>query len=319
MKHNVLLVEPTIKPNGVEILTKQGNVFMAPDGKPETLIRCINENKCEAICTRVEQMTAEVISACPTLKVIGQHGIGLDNIDLTAATEHQVRVLNVPDSSHITVAEHAFTFVLALSRSLKINDKSVRNNTWATKDQRQTHDVMGKTLLIIGLGRIGRALAVRAQAFDMKVIAYDAYVPSGVGTQIGVEMFDDLEEALKQADFVSLHTPLTPETKGMFSDAQFAAMKDSAYFINCGRGPVCDEKALIRALQEHKIAGAGLDCLEQEPPEADNALFEFDNVLFTPHIAGNTIEASMRCSEILATTVLKALDGEETYNWVNKF
>lgn len=153
----------------------------------------------------------------------------------------------------------------------------------------------------------------------MKVIAYDAYVPSGVGTQIGVEMMDDLKEALGQADFVSLHTPLTPETKGMFSDAEFETMKDSAYFINCGRGPVCDEAALIRALRENKIAGAGLDCLEQELPAADNPLFQFDKVLFTPHIAGNTIEASMRCSEILATTVLKALDGEETYNWVNKF
>lgn len=319
MKHNVLLVEPTIKPNGVEILKNQGNVFMAPDGNEETLIRYINENACEAICTRVEQMTAKIIDACPSLKVIGQHGIGLDNIDIPAATANKVKVLNVPDSSHITVAEHAFTFVLACSRSLKINDKSVRNGTWATKDQRQTHDVMGKTLLIIGLGRIGRALAVRAQAFDMNVIAYDAFVPAEVGAQMGVEMFENLEDALKHADFVSLHTPLTPQTKGMFSDAQFDAMKDSAYFINCGRGPVCDEAALIRALKENKIAGAGLDCLEIEPPEEDNDLFKFDNVLFTPHIAGNTIEASMRCSEILATTVLKALDGEETYNWVNKF
>lgn len=319
MKHNVLLVEPTIKPNGVEILTNAGNVFMAPDGNPETLIRYINEHKCEAICTRVEQMTAEVIDACPTLKVIGQHGIGLDNIDVAAATEHKVKVLNVPDSSHITVAEHAFTLILACSRLLKINDKSVRNGTWASKDQRQTHDVMGKTLLIIGLGRIGRALASRAQAFDMKVIAYDTFVPAEAGAEIGVEMIGDLNKALQRADFVSLHTPLTPQTKGMISEAQFEAMKESAYFINCGRGPVCDEKALIKALIEKKIAGAGLDCLEQEPPEEDNPLFEFDNVMFTPHIAGNTIEASLRCSEILATTVLKALDGEETYNWVNKF
>lgn len=319
MKHNVLLVEPTIKPNGVEILKNQSNVFMAPDGSEETLIRYVNENKCEAICTRVEQITARIIEECPSLKVIGQHGIGLDNIDIPAATAHQVRVLNVPDSSHITVAEHAFAFVLACSRSLKINDKSVRNGTWATKDQRQTHDVMGKTLLIIGLGRIGRALAARAQAFDMKVIAYDMYVSAEIGASIGVEMIENLTEALKQADFVSLHTPLTPQTRGMFSDAQFEAMKDSAYFINCGRGPVCDEAALIRALRENRIAGAGLDCLEKEPPEEDNPLFGFDNVLFTPHIAGNTIEASMRCSRILATTVLKALDGEETYNWVNKF
>lgn len=319
MKHNVLLVEPTIKPNGVEILANQGNVFMAPDGNEETLIRYINENKCEAICTRVEQITAGIIDACPSLKVIGQHGIGLDNIDIPSATAHKVKVLNVPDSSHITVAEHAVTLILACSRSLKINDKSVRNGTWATKDQRQTHDVMGKTLLIIGLGRIGRALAARAQAFDMKVIAYDMYVSAEIGASIGVEMIENLTEALKQADFVSLHTPLTPQTRGMFSDAQFEAMKDSAYFINCGRGPVCDEAALIRALKENRIAGAGLDCLEKEPPEEDNPLFGFDNVLFTPHIAGNTIEASMRCSEILATTVLKALDGEETYNWVNKF
>lgn len=153
----------------------------------------------------------------------------------------------------------------------------------------------------------------------MKVIAYDAYVPAEAGAKIGVEMYADLHEALRQADFVSLHTPLTPETKGMFSTAEFEAMKDTAYFINCGRGPVADEAAMIRALEEKKIAGAGLDCLEKEPPALDNPLFRFDNVMFTPHIGGNTIEASMRCSEILATTVLKALDGEDTYNWVNKF
>lgn len=319
MKHNILLVEPTIKPNGVAILSENGNVFMAPNGDKETLIRYINDNQCEAIWCRVEQMTAEVIDACPTLKVIGQHGIGLDNIDIPAATAHKVRVLNVPDSSHITVAEHAMTFILACSRSLKINDDSVRSGGWATKDQRQTHDVMGKTLLIIGLGRIGRALAARAQAFDMKVIAYDTYVPAEAGAKIGVEMYTDLHTALAQADFVSLHTPLTPETKGMFSTAEFEAMKDSAYFINCGRGPVADEAAMVEALKNKKIAGAGLDCLEKEPPELDNPLFQFDNVMFTPHIGGNTIEASMRCSEILANTVLKALDGEETYNWVNRF
>ena len=215
--------------------------------------------------------------------------------------------------------DFAMTFILACSRSLKINDDSVRSGGWATKDQRQTHDVMGKTLLIIGLGRIGRALAARAQAFDMKVIAYDTYVPAEAGAKIGVEMYTDLHTALAQADFVSLHTPLTPETKGMFSTAEFEAMKDSAYFINCGRGPVADEAAMVEALKNKKIAGAGLDCLEKEPPELDNPLFQFDNVMFTPHIGGNTIEASMRCSEILANTVLKALDGEETYNWVNRF
>lgn len=319
MKHSILLVEPTIKPNGVELLKQNGIVTMAPNGDAETLIRYINENSCGAICTRVEQVTAEVIDACPTLKVIGQHGIGLDNIDIPAATAHKVRVLNVPDSSHITVAEHAMTFILACSRSLKINDDSVRDGTWATKDQRCTHDVMGKTLLIVGLGRIGRALAVRAQAFDMNVIAYDAYVPAEAGEKIGVRMIPELNDALAQADFISLHTPLTPQTRGMISTAQFDVMKSSAYLINMGRGPVVDEAALIEALNAGKIAGAGLDVLEQEPPVPDNPLLKMNNVMFTPHIGGNTIEASMRCSEILANTVLKALDGEDTYNWVNKF
>lgn len=319
MKHNILLVEPTIKPNGVALLKEHGCVTMAPDGEAQTLIRYINENKCEAICTRVEQITAEIFDACPTLKVVGQHGIGLDNIDIPAATAHKVRVLNVPDSSHITVAEHAMTFILACSRSLKINDDSVRDGTWATKDQRSTHDVMGKTLLIVGLGRIGRALAVRAKAFDMKVTAYDAYVSPESGAQIGVEMIPDLNEALAQADFISLHTPLTPQTRGMISTQQFQVMKPSAYLINMGRGPVVDEAALIHALQEGQIAGAGLDVLEQEPPQPDNPLLTMNNVMFTPHIGGNTIEASMRCSQILATTVLEALDGKDTYNWVNKF
>jgi len=319
MKHNILLVEPTIKPNGVEILKNGGNVFLAPNGQKETIIKYLNDNKCEAICCRVEQMTKEVIEACPTLKVIGQHGIGLDNIDVKAATENKVKVLNVPDSSHISVAEHSMVFILALSRLLRIGDLSVRANQWNTKDQRSTHEIQGKTLCIVGLGRIGRALATRAQAFDMNVIAYDAYVPKEVGEKIGVRLIDKLEDALAEADFVSLHTPLTPQTKGMISTEQLKAMKNSAYLINLGRGPVVDEAALIEALKAGEIAGAGLDCLEEEPPKADNPMFEMDNVIFSPHIGGNTIEASMRCSEILANTVLKALDGEDTYNWVNKF
>lgn len=319
MKHNILLIEPTIKPNGVKLLSDNGNVTLAPSGAPEVLIRYIREHQIEAIIAREDLMTREVIAASPTLKIIGQHGIGVNNIDMEAAMEHKVKVLNVPDSSHIAVAEHAMMFVLSLSRSLRINDCSIRRNDWMSREQRCTNEIFEKTLLIVGLGRIGRALAQRAQAFDMRVTAYDAFVSKESAQQVGVQMFDTLEEGLKEADFVSLHTPLTPETTGMISTKQLKLMKESAYLINLGRGPVVDEAALIESLKAGEIAGAGLDVLEVEPPHPDNPLLQMDQVLFTPHIGGNPVEASMRTSRILANTVLQALDGEDTYNWVNRW
>ncbi len=317
-KHNVLLIHPTIQPNGVAYFEENANVFYAPDGQEDTLIRCMNEYQIEAVALRCEPITRRIMDAVPTLKVIGMHGVGVDHIDVKSATQHRIRVLNVPDANYLSVAEHTMMFLLALSRSLGINDRSVRDDAWYSREQRYTMEIYQKNLLIVGFGRIGKTVAKRAQAFDMHVMAYDGFVPQQAMEELGVEKVDRLEDGLAVADFVTLHVPLTPETRAMMSDEQFKQMKNSAYVINMGRGPVVDEDALVRALEAGEIAGAGLDVLETEPPRADHPLFHMHQVLLTPHIGGDTIEAKRRTSDILSRTVLEALDGKDTYNWLNR-
>ncbi|MGI5962367.1 MAG: hydroxyacid dehydrogenase [Lawsonibacter sp.] len=318
MKPKVLLIQPTIQPVGVDILKEHCEVFMAPDGNPDTLIQCIREHQCQGVVTRVEQITREVIQSCPSLKVIGQHGVGLDNIDVQAATDHGVMVLNVPDANYVSVAEHAMMFVLALSRDLRAADQAVRAGNWKFRETNIPNEVAGKTLVIVGLGTIGRDVAKKALSFDMRVVAFDAYVSAERMQQLGVEKAETLEEALKQADFISIHAPLTPETRGMFSTPQFQMMKPTACLINLGRGPVVDQAALVDALTKHEIAAAALDVFEQEPPQANDPLFALSNLIVTPHFGGDTIDAKRRCSQKLAQTMVQALEGEKPYNFFNR-
>lgn len=318
MSKNVLLINPTIQPIGVDLLKKECNIFMAPDGKEGTLIEYINKNNINAIITRVEKVTRKIIESCKSLKVIGQNGVGLDNIDVNAATENRVMVLNVPDANYISVAEHTIMFILSLSRNLIVADKNVRKCNWKFRETNIPMEVADKNLLIIGLGRIGRDVAKKAKALDMDVMAYDSYVKEEDMSLIGVKKVDSLIEGLKEADFVSVHTPLTELTRGMISHEEFEAMKSSAYIINMGRGPVIDEEALYYALKNNKIAGAGLDVFEKEPPSEENPLFKFDNLITTPHFGGDTIEAKRRCAYTIAETVVKALNGDKPYNFFNK-
>lgn len=318
MKHKVLLIEPTIQPVGVDLLKEKCEVYMAPDGAEDTLIRWINSNSIEGVLTRVEMITRRVVESCPTLKVVAQHGIGLDNIDVAACTAQGIRVLNVPDANYTSVAEHAMMFILACACKLMDGDRNVRRNNWKFRETNFPHDIAGKTLMVVAFGRIGRDVAKKALAMDMKVIAYDAYVDRKTMTQCGVEKVETLEEGLVKADFVTIHAPLTPETRGMISNPQLAVMKPSAYLLNMGRGPVIDQKALYSALKEKHIAGAALDVFDQEPPEKDCPLFELDNILLSPHNAGDTYEAKQRCSARAAENLILALEGEATYNWFNR-
>ncbi len=318
MKKKILLIEPTIQPVGVEILKEHCEVVMAPNGEEDTLVRYINENGCEGVVTRVEQITRRIIESCPGLKVIGQHGVGLDNIDVQAATEHGVKVLNVPDGNYISVAEHVMLAVLALSRDLVNADKAVRAGNWKFRETNIPNEVAEKVLLIVGLGRIGRDVAKKALAFDMKVISYDPFVSAEQMAAVGVEKIPVLEDGLKAADYVTIQLNLTPETRGMISTEQFRAMKKTAGLINLSRGPVVDQAALCKALSEHEIAAAALDVLEHEPPAADEPIFDLPNVILTPHFGGDTIEAKRRCSRKLAETMVEAISGGAPYNWANR-
>lgn len=317
MDNTVILIEPSIQPVGIEILKKNCNVVFAPNDKEETLIEYINNNKAQAIITRVERITRHIIESCKTLKVIGQHGAGFDNIDVKAASENGIMVLNVPDAGYVPVAEHAIMFMLALSRNLLLADKNVRNGNWLFREQRIPNELAEKTLLIVGIGRIGKEVARKALAFDMKVLSYDSYVSKEKMDELKVEKVETLEEGLKIADFVTVHAPATIETKHMLSTEQFKIMKRTSNIVNLSRGSLIDEEALYKALVEKEIAGAALDVFDPEPPVKDNPLFGLDNVIVTPHLGGDTIEGKRRYSTKMANTVVEALNGAIPYNCVN--
>lgn len=317
MAKNILLINPTIQPIGVDLLEKECNLFYAPNGEEETLINSINNYNIDAVITRVEKITRNVIQNCKTLKVIGQHGVGLDNIDVKAASEFGVKVLNVPDANYNSVGEHTVMLILSLSRDLIIADENVRQGNWRYRDTNIPIEIANKNLLIIGFGRIGRDVARKAMGFNMNILAYDSFVDEDTMMSLNVKKIYDLSEGLKDADFVTIHAPLTNDTKGLISDNQFKVMKKTAYILNLGRGPVIDETALIEALENKEIAGAGLDVFELEPPDINNPLLKFKNVIVTPHFAGDTKEAKGRCSSTLAKTVIDVLNGNKTYNLVN--
>lgn len=317
MTKTVLLIEPTIRPNGVEYLTNHFNVVLAPNGSEVTIIDYINKHQAHAVIVRTEKITRNILESCPSLEVVGMHGVGLDNIDVPSATETGIVVLNAPSSNYTSVAEHAMMSILALSRNLNISDSKVRNNEWQYRETYFPMEVNGKTLLIVGMGRVGQDLAKKAKAFNMNVLGFDPFVTESEMQLHGVVKIDDLNMVLPICDFISLHAPLTKSTYHLFSAKQFEFMKDSAFVINLGRGSLINEQALYSAIVTKKIAGAALDVLEQEPPNSDNPLFTLENVIFTPHFGGDTLEAKDRCSESITQEVGVVLNGKISRNVVN--
>lgn len=256
-------------------------------------------------------------TAGPQLRVVARPGIGLDNVDIEAATARGVAVVHVPDGPTESTAEHAIALLMALAKRLREADVNLRAHGWESRTPFIGTEVAGKTLGLVGLGRIGSRVAQIARALNMRVVVYDPYVGEGRAVTLGVELVDSLDEVLTAADFVSLHTPLTPETRGLIDAQALARMKPSAYLINCSRGPVVDEVALIEALCNGTIAGAGLDVFVQEPTPPDNPLFELPNVIVTAHIAAYTRESLRRLSVGAAEQVMQVLEGERPPHLVN--
>jgi D-3-phosphoglycerate dehydrogenase len=267
------------------------------------------------------KVTSRVIESAPKLRGIVRCGIGLDNIDIKAATARRIPVVNVPDYAIDTVADHAFALLLSLARRITIADKAMKAKNWgpwtSPSEEYLGVDLEGKMLGLVGLGRIGRAMARRAEGFGMNIVAFDPYVQQEQlkGTKIRLR---DFEELLMESDFVSLHAALTPETKGIIGEKQLKLMKNTAHIINTSRGPLIDEKALVRALKEKWICGAGLDVYGEEPPGKDNPLLELDTVVATPHIAWYTDEARMRLERIAVDRAIELLQGKIPKSTVNR-
>jgi D-3-phosphoglycerate dehydrogenase len=308
MKKTICLIDPTIIPEGVEFLRARHHVIIAKNGRDDTLISCIRETQASALIPRTEKVTRRVIENCPSLEVIGQPGSGVDNIDVAACTENGIQVVHAPFGNAVSVAEHTMMFILALSRNLTVWDVRVRRDDWYLRDTFLPMEIRGKNLFIIGLGHSGWEVARLARAFDMNVMGLGR--ASAVQMEArGVEKMPSLNKGLAEADFVTLHVPLTPGTRHMISCSELACMKKSAYLINVSRGDIVDPQALYEALGSRSIAGAALDVMEPEPPGPSHPLLGMDNVIFTPHLAGDTQEAKSRCVMTMVKEVDKVLRG----------
>ncbi len=260
------------------------------------------------------KVTEPVIKAGNNLKVIGRAGVGVDNIDVTAATRQGIIVMNTPDANTIATAELAMTLIMALSRNIYQAVSSLRAGKWE-KSKLSGVELCGKTLGIIGLGRIGSAVAVRAAAFGMSVIAYDPFVSVEKAKKLSVKLVS-LDELLGQSDYITLHLSLTKETKNLLGKDAFAKMKDGVRIVNCSRGGVIDETALYNAIKEKKVAGCALDVFEKEPP-VDNPLLTLEELIATPHLGASTQEAQTNVSLQIARQIKRALLENVAENAVN--
>lgn len=275
----------------------------------------------EAIMCRTEPITAAMMDAAgPNLKVIGKQGAGLDNIDMEAATARKIRVVYAPGLNAQSVAEMSVFLMLACARRHNYVDREFRSGNYKVRFGLQnTFELKGKTLGLVGCGRIGRMFAeIAKNGFGMNIIGYDPFLKQ---EQVGdlLTLVENQDEVFKQADFISLHTPLTPETEHSIGMRQFKMMKPTASIINASRGEVVNEAELIQALQEGIINCAGLDVTEQEPLPLDSPLYSLDNAILTPHTAASTQQSVIRCCQAVANDIIAVIEGKEAAGAANKF
>ncbi|XP_031267196.1 D-3-phosphoglycerate dehydrogenase 3, chloroplastic-like [Pistacia vera] len=313
-KPTVLVTEKLGEP-GLELLKNFANVDCSYNLSPEEL--CTKISLCDALIVRSgTKVSREVFeSSGGRLKVIGRAGVGIDNVDLSAATEHGCLVVNAPTANTIAAAEHGIALLTAMARSIAQADASVKAGQW----QRSKYvgvSLVGKTLAVMGFGKVGSEVARRAKGLGMQVISHDPYAPADRARAIGVELVS-FDEAISTADFISLHMPLTAATLRMFNDEAFSKMKKGVRIVNVARGGVIDEEALIRALDSGIVAQAALDVFTEEPPAKDSKLVLHEQVTATPHLGASTMEAQEGVAIEIAEAVVGALKGELAATAVN--
>jgi len=309
-----VIVTERIAQSGIDLLKERVDVNVRLKIERDELLEIINEYH-GIIVRSATLVDSELFKAAKSLKVVGRAGNGIDNIDLDAATQAGVVVVNTPASNSVSAAEHTIGMMIASSRNTCSANGYIKSGSW-DRHRFKGNELYGKTAGIIGLGRIGGLVASRLQAFNMKVIAYDPYIPDERFKFLDVEKMEKLEDLLKRADIITIHTPKTEETTGMLADKQFEIMKDGVRLINCARGGLIDEKALYGALESGKAASAALDVFEKEPCPG-NPLFDFDNTVVTPHLGADTFEAQNKVGINIANQVLDALEGKLVTNAVN--
>lgn len=309
-----ILVSDPISTQGVEILQQAYTVDVKTKLPPEELERIIPEY--DALVVRSEtKVTKAVIAAAAKLKAIGRAGVGVDNIDVEAATQKGIIVMNAPEGNTIAATEHTVAMMLALARNIPQAHASMQQKQWI-RSKLMGVELRGKTLGILGLGRIGSGVAKRALAMEMNVMAYDPFISADQAEALGIQLAE-LDEVIAAADFLTLHLPLTQETRYLLNKDRFAKMKPGVRIINCARGGVIHEADLAEALKAGIVAGAAIDVFEKEPVQPDNPLLELPNVVVTPHLGASTAEAQVGVAVDVAKGIIAALRGEPIATAVN--
>ncbi len=309
---NILIAEP-VAAAGIDLFRAQHgwNVIVS---SPKEYAQHLAD--CDALVVRsAVQVTADLLKQAPKLRVVGRAGVGVDNVDLEAATTAGVLVMNTPGGNAISVAEHTLALMLSMARAIPQASASTKSGKWEKK-KFLGHELRGKTLGIVGLGSIGREVARRARSFDMRIIASDPYVTSQLAKDAGIELMP-LDELYAASDYVTLHVSLTPETEGMLNDAAFARMKPGIRIVNCARGELVNPVALKAAMDSGHVAGAALDVFTEEPTKADNPLFALEALVATPHIGGSTEEAQEIVGVRIAEQMVEYLKSGVAINAVN--
>ncbi|CAM8968932.1 unnamed protein product [Rhodiola kirilowii] len=310
-----ILVAEKLGEAGVKLLKEFANVDCSYNLSPEEL--CTKISLCDALIVRSGTKVCRDVfeSSGGRLKVVGRAGVGIDNVDLSAATEHGCLVVNAPTANTIAAAEHGIALLTAMARNVSQADASVKSGKWE-RNKYVGVSLVGKTLAVMGFGKVGSEVARRAKGLGMHVIAHDPYAPADRARAVGVELVA-FDEAISKADFISLHMPLTPATNMILNDENFAKMKKGVRIVNVARGGVIDEDALFRALESGIVAQAALDVFTKEPPPADNKLVRHERVTATPHLGASTIEAQEGVAIEIAEAVVGALKGELAATAVN--
>ncbi|QQS49407.1 MAG: phosphoglycerate dehydrogenase [Acidobacteriota bacterium] len=301
-----ILISDNLSPSGIELLRgyEQFEVDVRVGLKPEELKKIIGEY--DALIVRSEtKVTADILSAADRLRVIGRAGTGVDNIDVPAATQKGIVVMNAAAGNSVTTAEHTISLMMSLARKIPQAHGKLKAGTWDKKSFMGT-ELAGKTLGVIGLGNIGKIVASRAIGLAMKVLAYDPFITREVAAKAGIEL-GSLDDIFQRADFITVHTPLTEETRGIIGEAAFAKMKDGVRIINCARGGLVDEDALYNAIKSGKVKGAALDVFVKEPVPVDHPLLKLDEVVVTPHLGASTSEAQDSVAVTIAEQVANFL------------
>ncbi|MCP8882410.1 hydroxyacid dehydrogenase [Devosia sp. XJ19-1] len=310
MGKTILITGPSLAPAAVAVLSEAGYepVYLPPYADAAVLMSHVVEHRPVAIISRMGRIEASIFEVAPQLRIVSKHGVGVDNIDIDAASAHDVPVIVASGANAVSVAEHAMALLFAVAKRVVPLDRSLREGRWE-KPNFKGRELSGSTMGLVAFGAIAQHTARLAKAFDMSIIAYDPFAADETFTRCGVQRASSLEDLLRQCDVISLHCPMTEQTRGLINHETLSLMREDAILINTARGGLIDEPALVKALDAGQIAGAGLDTFATEPPAADHPFFASDRVVLTPHIGGVTAAANVRVGVEAAQGIVDYLAG----------